>query len=71
VIFQYIFYLSFEVKRTLTKRLIDLDMKMEHKVKKARDATVFFLSQFEHVLDNFAANKGMVKKSKKNELLKY
>jgi hypothetical protein len=35
-------------------------------------ATVFFLSQFEHVLEpNFPASKGMVKKGKKNELSKY
>jgi hypothetical protein len=45
---------------------------MEHEVKKAREATVFFLSQFEHVLEpNFSASKGMVKKGKNNDLSKY
>jgi hypothetical protein len=35
----------------LTKRLIDLDMKMEYEVKKARNATTYFLSQFYHALE--------------------
>jgi hypothetical protein len=58
--------------RKLSKRIIDLEMKMEHEVKKASDATTFFLSQFKHVLEpDFSANKSMVKKGKKNELAKY
>ena len=55
----------------LTARIISYDIKMENEVNKARDATTFFLSQFSHVLEpNFAANKGMVKRGKKNELPK-
>jgi hypothetical protein len=44
-----------DVKRKehkLSKRIIDLEMKMEYEVKKARDATAFFLSQFKHVLES-------------------
>jgi hypothetical protein len=56
----------------LTKRMNDLDMDMEHEVKKSREATTFFLSQFSHVMEpNFSASKGMVKKGKKNGLSKY
>jgi hypothetical protein len=59
-------------KHKLSKRTIDLKMKMEHEVKKARDATTFFLSLFKHVLESeFSAGKSIVKKGRKNGLAKY
>jgi hypothetical protein len=56
----------------LTKRMNDLDRKMEHEVRMAREATAYFLSKFEHVLEpNFSAGKSMLKKGKTNSLSKY